>query len=796
MKSRINVPVLLAASLIAPAVAGAQADPAGEATATRLRTSRASAEARLDAAVRVQSADATSSQDDPVAETIRQLRATGHVNRIEALGEAAGPYLRAWAESVEDSMLLSTLNDNPLYHLNRTAPMGAVEYYSDLEKNDPRRFDLVMGTAQSFVRLLSRELIEDHQESAKLEARLLDLTNRTVMRESLTPVVRVDIARRAYREGLRSEVIVDVLRSNIGLATRLWGNELEPLARLAAMADRPLPENLPSELISWIIGSPPVFGSPERLAEIVEVAATRSPSEDPIPAKSWAYLGRQWRTNASFPPAAVERITRAVCKAKDPRVTEAWIAAGRSFASAEQALGMWRGAADATTENAEALRRDLAAWFANELPAGRARADITLELFTSAPEASARTQKELLSTHGGSRDSVFRGRVHVQRAVWALSPALVPDAIAWLAQPDCPLHGVRYANGSGWVEADAELRTVLNDASRTEGEWLLAAASLLTSGKSTAKDRAQIIAWLGQLAADAKDSAKMAKKIAGLVQDRNGDSPLHWGEVSAALMEDGRIPDQVACVLPLVTAGEADAERPVVVRFLDAAEERAKKATMPIRFTGSEYYGVRAAAYDKSLLRPTLMKAWIQEKTITNDLIEAVENSDEPDLVASLQARLVRLVEESSGPTKIRNASWLLKLPGNEPIEALIGLAMASEDAKFVEYVDDRISRRMRLQEAAARWSSATTGLSSRAEAVTKVLALLESPDLAIRVEAIHGLGVLGAVETLPTLIPLVADENAEVRTAARATLKRLRETTPEKAALTPAQERAAEQRR
>ncbi|MEM8712445.1 MAG: HEAT repeat domain-containing protein, partial [Planctomycetota bacterium] len=638
---------------------------------------------------------------------------------------------------------------------------------------------LVLSTSFSFARLLDRHVIEDHEESELLEARLLDLTERAVSNETLTTSVRVNLAILAYEHGLRSEALVGVIRSNVALATRHRGDKLEDLARLAILPDRPLPGDLPSELLNWVFSSPTVFGSPDKLAELVEVAASRLPSDDPVSRKAWKELGLQWELDPSFPPTVVERIMRAVGAAKDPRATEAWIDGGGWLHTVDQALAAWRGAASASPEHRGVIRSEVAYWLAQQLPDGRERADVTLKLFLTTPDAADLVKSRFTMSEGGPRSGTYNDRVHVERTVRAISPARVPDAVTWLADPASPLHEYRYANGAGWIEADQELRAILNGADRSAEEWLLAAASLLTSGKSTPQDRDQIVTRLSQYAASSKKPEETARELTGLIRGSNGDSSLHWSEVSAALMEDARVPDAVASVLPLNVAAETDEERRIAVRFLDAAEARAKKAAQTIRFTGSEYYGVRAAARDKSLVRPTLMRTWIQGRTITDDLLDAVKAAQDPVLTAALRARLVDLVERTSGPTRIRKASALMKLPGDEPIQALIEIAMTSDDGKFTEYVDEKISRLIRLREAASRWSSAASGIAPRAEAVQEVLKLVDSPDVAVRVEAIHGLGVLEAVEALPTLIPLVADENAEVRAAARATLKRLREPRP-----------------
>ena len=97
----------------------------------------------------------------------------------------------------------------------------------------------------------------------------------------------------------------------------------------------------------------------------------------------------------------------------------------------------------------------------------------------------------------------------------------------------------------------------------------------------------------------------------------------------------------------------------------------------------------------------------------------------------------------------------------------LLDYALKSDDSALATYVEERITNKLRLTEAVARWSTLAAGGETVEGTRAKVIAMLDSKDGETRVQAIYALGTLGAIEAIPRLLGFVSSDNAAEKTAA-----------------------------
>lgn len=150
----------------------------------------------------------------------------------------------------------------------------------------------------------------------------------------------------------------------------------------------------------------------------------------------------------------------------------------------------------------------------------------------------------------------------------------------------------------------------------------------------------------------------------------------------------------------------------------------------------------------------------------------AVESQDPALRSVAVDALFVQLADMPDA----RIAEQILRFEDDETVVRLIGAATASGNSELIGWVDMRLKQLTRLRQAQREWSSQGGDTPTRASALAGTLALLDHEREAVRVEAIRGLGTLGAVEALPRLIELVASDSPAEAEAARATLALLRE--------------------
>ena len=77
------------------------------------------------------------------------------------------------------------------------------------------------------------------------------------------------------------------------------------------------------------------------------------------------------------------------------------------------------------------------------------------------------------------------------------------------------------------------------------------------------------------------------------------------------------------------------------------------------------------------------------------------------------------------------------------------------------------------------RWEQLSQGMLTREDALVDLVSMLDHPNEELRIAAIQGIGAFGALEYLPTIIRLLADDSVAVQAAARETIDHLRKMPP-----------------
>ena len=132
-------------------------------------------------------------------------------------------------------------------------------------------------------------------------------------------------------------------------------------------------------------------------------------------------------------------------------------------------------------------------------------------------------------------------------------------------------------------------------------------------------------------------------------------------------------------------------------------------------------------------------------------------------------------IRDRSWDSKESLAAEVLRFPATGVVERLVGAVASVNSSTLNRKVSERIEELRRLRAAGEGWSTVST-LPTRESALELLLKSLDSDSLEVRLEAIRGLGTLGAVEALPVLIGVVGNATGEEKELAKKTLLQLNE--------------------
>lgn len=491
----------------------------------------------------------------------------------------------------------------------------------------------------------------------------------------------------------------------------------------------------------------------------------------------------RWRSRAGFTREHVRAVVAFVASMESPAVRMEWSQSGISFDSAiEAAFGAFDGAKGGPAEFYARMEESLVDALGRSRWVNADLADGTLEFFLRAKgdhaEESRRAALLLKARGQGTRTDGRYSNVAATAVFAGLSPEKVPDAIAWMASTKTALGQDAQESVKHWTEAEAPLRAVFGETSRSWEERSIAAAGLLNIGRCSLTDRAAIMRVLLSNLQGA-DGLERTKEFFGQVaMDASRAATWSWSELSAELLENSAFPNDVAVMLPLLLEGSTPEELGVVRRVLDAATARLVASEGNLGFANMAYRGLDAMAAHPSLVRKKLLMGWVLAGNLGESTVRAAVASGDAEILRQVQAGLKSVLQSSNRWDQMqRYADLMFMLPGNEPVEDVLEVALQSDAKPFTDYVDERVANRMRLRRAAAEWGQLGAMASTKEASIARLIKLLEAPNKDVRLAAIQGLGTMGAIVAVPDLVELVASEDEAVKAAALDALERLKQT-------------------
>jgi hypothetical protein len=211
--------------------------------------------------------------------------------------------------------------------------------------------------------------------------------------------------------------------------------------------------------------------------------------------------------------------------------------------------------------------------------------------------------------------------------------------------------------------------------------------------------------------------------------------------------------------------------------LFDALEQRAVAAPSSdwTPFPSLAEAALDAMQREPRLVRTALVSRWSKIQSLIASATAIALQSSDSDLTAAIRAQILLQLADSDGRAALTN--WiapLIYLEGPTAAADVVAERAATlGKPELVTIATELLESSAKLREVGARLATSGTGV-SRDAAITEVVALLDAPDEAVRVEAIRGLATLGAVEHLPRLIRIVGKGTPAERTAARAALDSL----------------------
>ncbi|MEM9379275.1 MAG: HEAT repeat domain-containing protein [Planctomycetota bacterium] len=769
--------------------------------------------------------------------TIRALIKVAQQERLKALGESAGPALRAMVEESGLEDLARSSTSNVLGLFVRYAPQEALKFFLEIEEEQSYRYELFLRGPYSIDLLMESPV-------ARGEARgtLQGLLDRALASETLDLENKMRFAMAAHDNGVGTsgsnrfirENAVEAVRQNGGWAARVQSivvpegtapsSDLEPRIAIALLDYRPEIENLTSLslspvarvrhhvastiLESWAHGQLPPGPTVDILARLIRdrsrsveskaVIAARTLVSDEGLALSIDEMARLTATLAdrqtdphgiATPLAqAIHRTAVRTPEAESAKVGELYRTAFSSRLvdlhaqlNYQRKLGnaMPLGNAiayfDATAQLAEPFRQAAIQVVSNQVaslePGSFRKANATLDVLLKDTTGGELSSRFLKSVDVGQWESEQRKDRHESLA--AISPERIPDALRWITTTESrveELYEIALSSSRAWRSEAAALRGIAASSSEATRTRVFAHGIVLRAEDATVADADRMAAYFGECAVDPARRAEVVSFLFPSGEVDLGRSPRLLMRVTRRMVEDPRVPDDLAVRLHLVVSPETPEERADFEAALDAAEARASAVRDGLEFGGMSYYALREMAAGRSPVREALLTGWLlrprypQSEAITV-LLEMEDNGRWLDL--ALDDLLAKLRTESVEGRQRLLVDQILRLPGDAPMQRMLEHVMRSDSTKLVQYVEGVVNDRLTIREASLRWSKLASGGGSVETAKVRLIRLLESDDANVRVAAVRALGTLGAVEAIPDLVELVGSDEEAIRAAA-----------------------------
>lgn len=483
------------------------------------------------------------------------------------------------------------------------------------------------------------------------------------------------------------------------------------------------------------------------------------------------------RAFGSRTPAQVELLYRTVLGSPNSQLKQRFRSAGNL--PIEQCVAYFNATSKASSAEREAALELVGKALGLMPPSSPRRASGVLDTLLS---ASMQPGEEVAFLRDASRfgratqtrtNRTSRGTVLV-----ALPANRAGEALRWMAAHGSQFGSMAFASPGLWKDAGPQMREAFAAEQSSTRLKLIAGAALVNSGAGNETDADAMTKLLVELCKVPSKCEDVEWLLNYNDSGRGSHSSLYWNSVAAVILQDHNVPDAIATEFALSSAPESAEQKSVIRVVLEAAEQRAILSKGTTTFDSLVFQGLPAMLADPALLQPNLVRGWIMRKPgVSADITSVVLASGDDDLIEAVMDHLLAGIASDGGSLKsIPMANQLLRLPGDEPVQRLLEATLNSGSSQFVSAVERLVATRLRIREAALRWSNLASGGTSIDSAKARVLKLLDSPNSEVRIEAIYGLGTLGAIESLPRLIEMVGSEHKAERDAAKETLKLLRD--------------------
>lgn len=768
---------------------------------------------------RGQENQATQAPND-LTEAIAKLISRGESHAVWNLGIGAVPALRTLADNAKIGDLLQAhVSTSPLIYLVRLDPGETLDYYAARLGDDIDRFRVLAFLSEGGLIGAAKQL----DAQARSSEETIQLFDRACSHEGLDLPFRVRLGMEALGLGISSPTIESLLLGNLPMWTTdlsgsterlaalyvganglpgpnvapnvaeiLWGHSLEMDRALAANRDPEVRVAFARSLvkISDPAGSPAAM---ERAPLLVQLALNESTRLRP---EYWKAVEHLLRPTTGQPLLPLDVLAQLIERSEaDAAISNKLVVAIRY--QIQHAIGR---AGSVTEAQWTAIIRAIAACKIPRLRSGYLQA---IDHFLDQGPAVIAYAKVMLES-GVLPQIDFEDKVHrssfmddAEEAVTRLrlveiflddveqcSPMLISG------KPFCNLTKehlpaavrVYRALGPHWDKMAA------NDSSVWMAREPGALRALCTIGDLPWEERA--IAAVGLLnSKDAEDGALAAKvltteatagdrlqRASRLIQRRpnfalRGEAWAEW--VAVTLEAAPSRPELIAALhgVEYIDSATADQAGRIVRAAGGLAKMDAEQRVLPyLAASLTQWMAADPALCDDDLILALLglgSKQYILAKV--HDL--ALTRPKIRTKAMAIFLGDVRTEHSTSGLV-----FSMIRFANEDEMNALVDAVTVSPSKGLLESLEQTLTSRARLRAAQLAWSSASVGAPTKAATIQKVLAMLASENEDVRVEAILGLGTLGAVETLPALIEIIGSGTARERTAAKESLTFLRE--------------------
>ncbi|MEQ8766373.1 MAG: hypothetical protein RL885_20845 [Planctomycetota bacterium] len=126
--------------------------------------------------------------------------------------------------------------------------------------------------------------------------------------------------------------------------------------------------------------------------------------------------------------------------------------------------------------------------------------------------------------------------------------------------------------------------------------------------------------------------------------------------------------------------------------------------------------------------------------------------------------------------TSLEAVDALLAFGTDEAIAELMAALDKVTDRKMASRISGALNALWQQRQDRQKWETLKTPLPTKESALAELLAMLDQDDPALQIEALKGIGALGAKEAIPKLIPFLRSDNEALKQVAREVLDRLYE--------------------